>query len=269
MTTTSTNRARPPIDPRIQERRRDVRRHEGRRRLRRLGALVAVGAIAAAGALVVFSPVLDVDRVLVRGAVRTDLDQVAPAAGIEVGEPMALVPESRAAAGVERLPWVARASVRRSWPATVVVSLEERTPVAVVAAQDGRHVLVDGEGRQLEMVPNAEAAGLPVVEGLDIEPTPGGTAGERAEGALELSAGLLAAFPDGAVVVQVDEHGGLEALLTPASTPEVQVLVGAPHRLPDKLLALASVLEQAGDEPPPSIVDVRAPDAPALTRASP
>ncbi len=269
MTTTATGRRVPNIDPRIRERRREIRRHEGRRRLRRLGVLTASGTRAAGGALVVLSPVLDVDRVVVRGAVRTDPAEVERASGIDVGDPMVTLARTRAAKEVETLPWVARATVARSWPGTVIVSIDERTAVAVAVAVDGRRVLLDAGGRQLGLADeDDQGLALPIVEGLPVEPAPGRSVDAGATGALELAGRLVAAFPGATVVVTVD-RSALEARIAPVGSAEVRAVVGTSDRLADKVLALVSVVEQSGAATVPVVVDIRAPDAPALTRGGP
>ncbi|MGI9033123.1 MAG: hypothetical protein ACR2HY_05490, partial [Acidimicrobiales bacterium] len=58
-----------PIDPRIRRRQLQVRRAEGRRRLRLLVATSIVVAVLGAGWGLTRSPLLDVDRVTVQGAV--------------------------------------------------------------------------------------------------------------------------------------------------------------------------------------------------------
>lgn len=269
MSATSTERRGPGIDPRIRDRRREVRRHEGRQRLRRLGAFAGVATLAAATGVAVLSPVLDVDRVVVLGAERTDIAEVERTSGIDVGEPMATLRLSRAARAVETLPWVAEATVTRSWPGSVVITINERTAVAIAVAGDGSEVLVDDRGRQLVIAGEDDRGDLPTIEGLDFEVAAGQSVGAGARGALELAERLRAAFDGATEAVVVDERGALEARIAPVGTQAVRVVVGTPDRIPAKVVALVSVLERAGNDVPPVVVDVRAPDAPALTRASP
>lgn len=267
MTTTSTDAPEAPIDPRMRARRREVRRREGRRRLRRLGAVAAMAGLVAAGALVTLSPVLDVDRVEVRGAVRTGIEEVQRAAGIDLGEPMVTLVGGSAEKGVEALPWVARATMVRSWPAKVIITVEERVAAAIARAGDGRRVLIDAEGRQLVVVAADDGAvDLPVLQGPPFDATPGSMVGHWASGAIELARRLGAGFDD-VVVTVVD--GALEARVSGAGVKDLLVRFGTPDRLESKVLALASVLAGAEPEPPPVVVDVRAPGAPSLTRAAP
>ena len=266
---TSCRSADTPIDPRFRARRRDIRRHQGRRRLRRLGGVALVACLAVAGGLAVLSPVLDVDRVEVRGTSRTGPDEVRRAAGIEPGDPMVTVRSGRAGGAVESLPWVARATVAREWPATVVVSVEERQAAAVADAGGGRRVLVDPQGRQLAVLAPGEDPGprLPSLSGPPFDPAPGQSLASWAGGALDAARRLQVGFDGATVHVAVLDGGLVEARLQGAGAGDLVVRFGEPDRLEDKVQALLSVLAAAG--PAPAVVDVRAPNAPALTRARP
>ena len=70
------------IDPRIRERRIEVRRQAGRRRLRML--LVVSSVLSAAGLvfLTVTSPLLDVDRIRITGTQHVTVEQVRAASGV-------------------------------------------------------------------------------------------------------------------------------------------------------------------------------------------
>lgn len=217
MTVTEHRRPEPPapvaVDPRFRARRIAVRRDEGRRRLRRLLALVAVAAVALTAVVVLRSPVLDVDEVVVSGTVRLDAAAVRDVAGIDVGRPILLADLDGAAEALEALPWVAAARVRRDLPGTVEVTVREREPVAVVAAGD-RAVLVDPDGRVLADA-SAGADGLVRVVAPDPPPEPGRAVPAALRTAIDL-AGRLRANPPGAVAAVRTEptlaldlaHGG-------------------------------------------------------------
>ncbi len=68
----------------------------------------------------------------------------------------------RFAAKVEAIPLVAQARVRRRLPGTLVVTIVERTPVALVATQDGFRG-VDSAGTRLPIDPALAAFDAPVV----------------------------------------------------------------------------------------------------------
>lgn len=62
-------------------------------------------------------------------------------------------------------PLVARARVSRHWPRTLVVQIEERTPVAILV-QDGSFLLVDGSGVVMERIPRIGHLQLPLISGV-------------------------------------------------------------------------------------------------------
>ena len=144
---------RPAIDPRLRQRRIEVRREEGRRRLRRL--LIAVGVLAALALVWAFtySSFLDVDHVVVSGQAHTTEAEVRGAADIGRGQPMIYLDAAGAARRVEALPWVASASVHRSYPGTVRVDVVERVPAVAEPLQAGGFRLIDGEGHAIADTP--------------------------------------------------------------------------------------------------------------------
>jgi len=64
----------------------------------------------------------------------------------------------------EAVPWVRRASVRREWPATLVVTLEEHVPFATWG-DDGRLVSVHGEVFTANLAEAEEDGELPALSG--------------------------------------------------------------------------------------------------------
>lgn len=255
------------VDPRLRARRREIRRETGRRRLRRVQVGLGAVAAGAAGWGLGLSPLLDVDRVQVQGAEMSGADVVEAAAGIGRGEAMLTLKLSRAAAAVEALPWVATATVTRHWPGGVGVTVTERRPLAVVAGTDGEQVVVDGDGRQLTFADDGAFSELTRIDGLDVEPQLRAALGEEAGPALELARLLPAALP-GVVGQVAATDGGLEMTLAQEAGEDTLVRFGGSSRLADKVNALAALVDAdvLAGSPPPSVIDVRVPDAPVLTR---
>lgn len=133
------------VDPRFRARRIAVRKQAGRRRLRRLVALIATAVAALAAVIVLESPILDVDEVAVVGTRTLDPALVGEAAGIDVGAPLLLTDLDAAARSIEALPWVAEADVSRDLPNRVTVEVTERVPSALVSI-GGSTALVDASG---------------------------------------------------------------------------------------------------------------------------
>ena len=146
-----------------------VRRFMARARQRRLRAAlpwaVGLGVLGVAGLLtwmVYGTSVLGVRDVRIEGTgVLTPL-QVQEAAAVPMRKPLARVDVDAVRARVERLAPVDRAVVSRSWPATLVVKVIERQPVAAVP--DGKEFrLIDAEGVAYRTV-SRRPDGLPVAQ---------------------------------------------------------------------------------------------------------
>jgi cell division protein FtsQ len=248
-----------PIDPRLRRRRNEVARDLGRRRLRRLMALLVVVALGIGAGLAARSPLLDVDHVDIRGASNSGIATVRRATGIPLGRSMVSVDAAAAKARLLHLPWVAFAHVERRWPGTVVVTIRERTPVAV--AGEGRAaVLVDMTGQALARATTASAAGLPTVTGQ--APRLGHHLGSgrarlvRVLGSLppdlrrEVAGARLARSG-----IDLDLHDG------------IVVVWGDDTHVPAKSEAVSALLAQA-DRPTIARIDVSVPTAAAITRKS-
>ena len=137
---------RPATTSSTQDARRSRRRATWARRSRRVAvALAAVAVVAGAAWVVGYSDLLTADRVEVTGAQPPLADQVRSVADVPLGTPLARLDTDAVVDRVEGIADVASVTVTRSWPSTVVVAVEARQPVAVVAGADG-WVLVDGEG---------------------------------------------------------------------------------------------------------------------------
>jgi cell division protein FtsQ len=114
-----------------------------RRTLRRALAwgTLAVLVLALASWLLLGTSLLGVREVRVDGSRIASADEVRAAAAIAPGTPLARLDVHAVAARVGALPSVARVDVRRSLPHTVLITVTERTPVAVVAGPTGLLVL--------------------------------------------------------------------------------------------------------------------------------
>lgn len=132
--------------PKLAERARAERRARRATSVRRLGwVLLAVAPLALAAWLLLGSPWLVVDEVVVQGQHRLTTAQVLRAAAVRQGTPLARVDTDAVAARVRGLGPVAEVSVTRSWPHTLRLTLVERAPVAAVP-QGRQFVLVDADG---------------------------------------------------------------------------------------------------------------------------
>ena len=250
------------MDPRFRERWIEVRRQEGRRRFRVLVGVTAVLALGCAGWAATDSVLLDLDRVVVEGAVHTAADEARFASGLRRGEPMLDIDEDAVDRAVEALPWVLEASVRRQWPGRVRIRLIEREPVAVADAGPGALALIDRTGRVLEWAP-APPPGLPVLTGLPPAGPPGTTLGIDGVATLQVAVALPAELRARTAGLAPAPGSGGEVELR--LNPEGTVRLGPPDDLDAKFTAIRAVLAQA-DLRNLAVLDVRRPENPVLTR---
>jgi cell division protein FtsQ len=235
-------------------RRRDSPRDRRRRLLVRAG--LGVAALGLLAWLVWGSPVFAVSTVQVDGAGSLTAEEVVEVAGITQGTPLLRVDVDAAEARVARLPQVASVEVTRGWPRSVVVTVVERVPVAVVG-QAGTRSLVDADGVLFETVTGTPPAGAVP---LDVAaPGPDDRATRAALAALvalprEVRADVAAASATTAEDVTLT--------LTDGTT----VLWGSAEHAGDKADVLVALLGQleSGALEPAGTIDVSAPSAVVL-----
>ena len=245
------------VDPRFRARRIAVRKDAGRRRLKRLLVLVGVAAVALAAVVVLRSPVLDVDEVVVTGTARLDPAAVRSEAGIDLGAPLLLADLGAAADRIEALPWVAEVEVTRDLPGRVDIAVVEREAVAVVSGGGGA-VLVDVDGRILEPA-SSDTAGYVQVVTDEAPPRPGRTVDDELRTAIAL-AGRLRINPAGAVSA-VHLEPGLRLQLVDGAVVDL----GDDSALDAKVEAFRTVHARV-DRSCLATVDLTVPTHPVLTR---
>jgi cell division protein FtsQ len=254
------------VDPRFRRRRVEVIKQEGRRRLRVLVGVTSVVFLTAAGSwLATDSPLLDLDRVVVEGAVQTTPAEVRFASGLRLGQALLDVDEGAATRSVETLPWVRFAVVSRRWPGEVRIRLVEREPVAVAPADAGAMALIDGEGRVLAWV-DVAPPGLPVLAGLPPAGAAGTSIGTDGVATLAVAVALPAELRARTLGVAPAAGGAGEVEMS--LSPEGTVRLGPPEDLDRKFTALRAVLSQV-DVQNLAVLDLRRPDSPVLTRREP
>jgi cell division protein FtsQ len=242
------------IDPRIRERRIQVTRAAGRRRLRVLIVIASVVGLVAIGAVVVKSPFLDVDRVVVRGTVHLTAADVKNAAHVELHSPLLLVNTGAIERRIERLPWVQHATVTREWPGTIRVKVTEYVPAAY-ARVGTSVVLIAANGHAIARAPTAPA-GTIEVRGLRRPPADGELLSPPD------AAGITQHLPAELAqqVVAIDVGGNGVALLLGRGGA---IRLGSLDDLDAKAAATLAVLAQRGDKPF-AYIDVSTPATPVL-----
>lgn len=109
------------------------------------GTLALLGALAGAAWVMLGSELLRYRVVRIVGNTNAGELEIRHLADLPVGDPLVLLDLGAAVRGVEHHPWVRTADARRVFPDTVVIRVEERTPIAIL--QLGTELfLVDADG---------------------------------------------------------------------------------------------------------------------------
>lgn len=249
----------PVRDPRLRQRRVAVARQQGRHRLRLAASLLAVGALIGGVLAVLHSPLLAARHVSVTGASHTPVAEVLAVSGIDRHPPLIDLDTAAAAASIERLPWVAKATVSRHWPDSVSIDLVERHPVAVVVGAAG-DALVDAGGRVLA-ISHAPPAGLvDIAAAAGAPPVPGSLLPATDRPLLSVAAGLATSLRGD--VASLAWQPGRGVLLRLVQGPVADL--GPDPQMGAVSVALATLLAKVSLAHVVAI-DLRVPDAPVLT----
>ncbi|MHB8328910.1 MAG: cell division protein FtsQ/DivIB [Acidimicrobiales bacterium] len=249
----------PRMDPRLRQRRAAVSRAQGRRRLRVVMAGTAAAVLAVVALAGLHSSLLAARHVKVSGALHTGTAAVLRTAGLAGAPPLIDVNPSAAAARLDGLPWVARATVSRQWPDGVVVDVVERVPVAVVERRGGGVAVVDATGRVLAW-DTSPPPGLITIVSPALAGRPGTVMGAAARPALAVAEATAGALRTRVLSVTTTSDGTVELDLGGG----VQAVLGSASDVVSKLRALWSVLSGA---PPvgPEVIDVSVPGEPTAS----
>jgi len=258
------------IDPRIRERRIEVLRAAGRRRLRVTIVIASAIVIGGLGYLAVRSPLLAVDHIRVIGSQREPTSKIISAAGVRNGQPMLFIDTGAAERRIERLRWIAQARVRREFPGTVSIDVTEYVPTAYVRMPGGKIALVSSSGHVIALsraVPPHAVAVIgervaPVVGSLL---TPSGSADVVDQLPPHLRARVFAIDVGGSTAVidlRSAAPAGTVCRPAPGSVAGFeQIRLGTLDSLRDKGVAALAVLNHLGAQPF-TYIDVSVPQAP-------
>ncbi|MBK5223152.1 MAG: FtsQ-type POTRA domain-containing protein [Acidimicrobiia bacterium] len=265
-------RVSPPIDDRLRARRIEVRRVEGRRRLRRLVVAIGITVVALVAWGVTRSPLLDVDHIEVHGATQTASGAIATASSIGRGDPLTDVDLSSARGAIAALPWVASVEVTRSWSGTIDITVVERMPTLVLRDVTGESWLVDADGWVLASATSPTSlvtvTGVPMsAVGQRLEPVP--------HHLLALAESASGTFRSAVSVIEVDASGEVWGVLRPRPgevdadggprTDGGRIRFGDARSPGEEMLAATTVLDHV-DLTDLEVLDVRVPSNPVVTR---
>jgi cell division septal protein FtsQ len=159
------------IDPRIRARRVAVAREQGRRRLRVVMVVLTLFVVFGSAWLVVQSPMLDVDHIVVTGIPPERVAAVIAASGVHRRDPLLLVHTGAVERRVEQVPGIGAVTVTRELPGTLHISASEQG-VALWARVPGGVALIGFDGR-VQRIAIAVPPHVIELRGLARVPDPG------------------------------------------------------------------------------------------------
>lgn len=116
---------------------------------------------------------LKLSKVSVEGAHYLEEGEIVKAAGLPMGESMFKLDLERTVEGVRSLHWAERVFIERRLPSSIMISVRERTPVALV--DHGGLYGLDREGRVLPPSTALLGEDLPLISGVAFTPDAVGT----------------------------------------------------------------------------------------------
>jgi cell division protein FtsQ len=240
------------MDPRLAARRSEVASQKlvTRRRVATVVVLLVIVVGVAVGTL--FTPIFDVDRIVVRGNRVVPADVIRRASGVTVGDTTLLVRTGKVDRRVERLPYVASARVKRVFPGTVIITVRERADAAWTVRPDGTIAVLDASGRVLAAA-EVPPVGLARVDGLESVPEPGKRV--RPTQLPEVMAQLPPGLASQVTVITTDETGIILRLVG-----DLVVRLGDAQNIVAKGAVAEAVI--ARSRPGTRVVDVRVPTSP-------
>lgn len=210
--------------------------------------MVAVGAGVAA------SPLFDAKDLSVSGGHELSEERIRAAGGISEETNLIYFSSKEIEERLEEDPWIASASVQRSLPNSLSISVVERIPAAV-ASRSGSDWLIATDGTTLDETRSDD--GLPTIGG--VRP---GALGE-APLPIQGPAAVAAAFGDPVLEQRPQIRVGPDGQIEIAMKKDVSVVYGDATQPDEKALAITSILAWAHQNHADIIsMDVRVPYAP-------
>lgn len=210
--------------------------HPARHRAATWLVVLVLVALVAGGIIIWATPLLGLRSLDVQGTSDSRVvDDVRAAAAIAPGTPLARIDTDAVASRVRKVAAVARATVSREWPGTIVIEVRQREPVAITQA-NGSWWLLAADGTPFLPQPDKPKD----LVAVDLS-TPG-SADRATRAALEVLASLDSDIRADLVSMSAAADYDVQLRLTKSRT----VIWGSADDAAAKNQALAAVLRQPG-----------------------
>ena len=226
------------------------------RKRRRKAVWIAVVSAAVAVALffvfLFYSPVLAVKTVVVEGTSLLPREQAEAALAPLTGQTLPTISDADVEALLKDRPEIEKIDVAAEPPSTLVVTVTERIPVAVL--QDGaQHVLIDEQGRRLAVAADRASVPLPLIDG--------GTEAVNAQ-VFPTITSVLAALPTQVLgKLESASAGTVDSVELKLASGQT-VFWGSADANAAKAQVLEALMRMEATDPPVQVYDVSTPDRP-------
>lgn len=183
------------------------------------------------------------EEVTITGNSRLSVEQISTVAAVPIGNSLMSINPGLVAEQLQALPEIKVATVERGWPHSILITVIERTPIAVAATASGYN-LIDSDGVNAGLV-SAPPKGLLVISAQPDSP------------AMTNAIQVLAAIPT---------EWSLKGLSAPTQDSVVatlgngvRVTFGSGERAADKVEVAQAFIEKGYE-----VINVSAPDAPTV-----
>ncbi|MCC3290719.1 cell division protein FtsQ/DivIB [Arthrobacter sp. zg-Y1110] len=223
---------------------------------RRRAAWITVGSALSVTALffalLFFSPMLALKTVVVEGTMLLPREQAEAALEPLKGQTLPTISDADVEGLLKDRPEIEKVEVAAQPPSTLVVTVTERIPVAVL--QDGdTHVLIDEEGRRLAVAADRAAVALPLIAG--------GSEAIHASVFPSITAVLAALPPEVLGRLENASAQTLDSVELKLKSGQT-VFWGSADANEAKARVLEALLKMEPSDPPVQVYDVSTPDRP-------
>lgn len=140
------------VPPRLREDRTKIDyKKRAKRNKRRRRVIMGVFLFVILLCVMFFAPFFGVSRIEVKGQDRMTQEQVAEASGVRMGENIFSMRLSGVKKRVEALPYTRSAKVQRGFPNVIKITVEEANPFAYIRNNDNQFILINLDGKMLEI----------------------------------------------------------------------------------------------------------------------
>jgi len=182
-------------------------------------------------------------EVTITGNSRLSAEQISAAAAVPIGNSLMSINPGAISEQLRALPEIKVATVERGWPHAILITVTERTPIAVAATATGFN-LIDSEGMNAGVVA-APPAGLLVISAQPDSP------------AMTNAIQALAAIPAEWAITGLSAPTQDSVVATLGNG--VVITLGSGERAADKVEVAQALMEKGY-----TVINVSAPDAPTV-----